>query len=245
MNDGRFSRRTFIRGSTSVGVGLAVASHLHGETTSQKDKPIRWGLIGCGHRAHAAHLAAMQSFPDDMEILGLCDISDDRLASAMKKVKSADSVERYTDYHKLLANPQLNAVMIATPNLLHSEMAIAALEAGKHVMCEKPMAASIEQCRAMNDAAEKHPDQAVLYTMQLRYSPMYEVMRKQIEAGRIGQPKNITFLESRGDWNDSPGIWKYTDPKTGKAMNWRFSHTASGGTLSEKVCHYFDIINWM
>jgi predicted dehydrogenase len=66
-----------------------------------------------------------------------------------------------------------------------------------------------------------------------------------IESGAIGKPKYLWFGEFRGDWNRSPDVWQYDDPKLGRSINWRLSHAASGGTLSEKVCHYFDIINWL
>ena len=171
----------------------------------------------------------------------MCDVMENHLAAGAKR--AGGSVQSYSDYQKLLANPDINAVLIATPNLLHRDVVLAALEAGKHVMCEKPMAVSIEQCREMKAAGEKHPDQVVLYTMQLRYSPRYVELRKAIEAGKIGKPKYMLFAECRGDWNRGD-VWKYDDPRLGK-VNWRFSHAASGGTLNEKVCHYFDILHWM
>jgi predicted dehydrogenase len=95
----------------------------------------------------------------------------------------------------------------------------------------------------MTQAATARPELVVLYTMQLRYSPRFQVMRQAIEQGKIGKPKHLLFAEFRGDWNRGD-VWQYDDPKRGK-INWRFSHAASGGTLNEKVCHYFDILHWM
>src|SRR5687768_16371474 len=123
-------------------------------------------------------------------------------------------------------------------------MVLAALQAGKHVLCEKPMAVSIDECRAMKSAGEASKN-VVMYGLQLRYAGRWEQMRKLIEVGAIGKPKYVFFAEFRGDWNRSPDVWQYDDPKLGKSINWRLSHAASGGTLSEKVCHYFDIINWL
>ena len=88
-----------------------------------------------------------------MRILGVCDVMENHLAAAAKKAPGATT---YTDYHKLLANPDINAVLIATPNCVHKEVVLAALEAGKHVMCEKPMAASWDECKAMKAAADAH-----------------------------------------------------------------------------------------
>jgi predicted dehydrogenase len=187
------------------------------------------------------HITALNSFPDEIKILGVCDVMENHLAAGAKKAGAG--VQSYTDFQKLLANPDINAVLIATPNCVHKEVVVAALQAGKHVMCEKPMAASIDECNAMKAAAESKPDQVVLYTMQLHYSPRFMTLRKQIDDGKIGKVREMLLVESRGDWNLGD-VWQYDDPKQGK-VNWRFSHAASGGTLSEKVCHYFDILHWM
>ena len=232
------TRRCFMQTVAGAAAGFYVAA-AKGQATSQRT--LRWGVIGTGHRAGVAHIPAIRSFPDDMQIVALCDVMENHLAAGVKRAGS--SVQTFIDYQKLLASPDINAVMIATPNMWHKEMVIAALEAGKHVMCEKPMAVSIDECKAMKSAAEKHPDQVVLYSMQLRYSPRWMEFRKAIDSGKIGKPKQMLFVESRGDWNRGD-VWQYVDPKLGK-VNWRFSHAASGGTLNEKVCHYFDILHWM
>ena len=236
------TRRGFLQSSCAAAAALAMPACVFAQAASQpSDKTLRWGVIGTGHRG-SIHVSAIKSFPDDMQILGVCDVMENHLAAGAKKAGAG--VSTFNDYQKLLANSDINAVLIATPNCLHHEMVLAALQAGKHVMCEKPMAISIEQCKAMKSAAEAKPDLTVLYTMQLRYSPRFQVMRQQIEAGKIGKPKHMLFAEYRGDWNRGD-VWQYDDPKLGKKVNWRFSHAASGGTLNEKVCHYFDILHWM
>ncbi len=231
------SRRGFLRGAVTIGAATALApGYLFAEETKH---PIRWGVIGTGHRG-LIHINAIKSF-SNCQILGVCDVMENHLAAGAKR--AGEGVQTCTDYQKLLTNSDIDAVLIATPNLLHKEIVLAALDAGKHVMCEKPMAVSIEQCREMKAAAEKRPEQIVLYTMQLRYSPRFMELRKAIEAGKIGKSKYMLFAEFRGDWNRGD-VWQYDDPKLGK-VNWRFSHAASGGTLNEKVCHYFDILHWM
>ncbi len=237
------TRRSFLRSVSGATAALAIPISVFAEsqsTTRSSDKPLRWGVIGTGHRG-SIHIGAIKNSPDDSELLAVCDVMENHLADGAKR--AGPSVQTYTDYQKLLANADINAVLIATPNLLHKEIVLDALEAGKHVMCEKPMAISIDECKAMTSAAEKRPDQVVLYTMQLRYSPRYQELRKHIDAGKIGKPKHILMAEFRGDWNRGD-VWQYDDPKQGK-VNWRFSHAASGGTLNEKVCHYFDILHWM
>lgn len=236
------SRREILRTSVLSGVALSLGARwARGQTTQSTEKTLRWGVIGCGHRASVAHIPAIKSFSDQMQIIGVCDVMEKHLAQGAQK--AGGNVQTYTDYQKLLANSDINAVLIATPNMWHKEMLLAALQAGKHVMCEKPMAVNFDECKAIRSAAESSK-QITLITMQLRYAGVWETMRKQIESGAIGKPKHLLFAEFRGDWNRGD-VWKFKDPKRGKEVNWRFSHAASGGTLNEKVCHYFDILNWM
>ena len=238
MIDSTTTRRRFLQ--QSVITGAAAMSWRYAKAHATDARTLRWGIIGTGHRAKVAHIPAIKSFTDEMQIVAVCDVREKHLAEGAKR---AGDVETFTDYQKLLARQDINAVVIATPNLLHKEMVIAALDAGKHVMCEKPMAVSVDECKAMKEAAAKHPEQVVLYTMQMRYSPRWAELRKVIDSGRIGKAKQLIFIESRGDWNRGD-VWQYDDPKQGK-VNWRFSHAATGGTLNEKVCHYFDMLHWM
>jgi predicted dehydrogenase len=245
MNNRATSRRGFLRRSVMAGASIAacgLAARGADANTSAKPQaaPLRWGVIGTGHRG-SIHLNAIKSFENQCAILGVCDVMENHLAAGAKRAGAG--VATYSDYQKLLPDKNINAVLIATPNCVHSEVVLAALQAGKHVMCEKPMAVSVEECKAMKEAAAQRPDQVVLYTMQLHYSPRFAVMRKCIDEGKIGKPKHMLFAEYRGDWNRGD-VWQYDDPKQGK-VNWRFSQAASGGTLNEKVCHYFDILHWM
>src|SRR4051812_45421354 len=86
----------------------------------------------------------------------------------------------------------------------------------------------------------------VMSGMQYRHNPRQAQIHELIAAGRIGKPRYIVQNCSRGDWNLKPDVWQYPDPKLagGEPRNWRFSHAASGGTLNEFSCHYFDLIHW-
>lgn len=249
MSQPTISRRDLLRASAvgAAGVGLGLRG---GETFAQApglvrpgdqppQKTIRWGIIGTGARS-APHIAAIKTFPH-MEIAAACDVDAGRLQQKVARI--GGKIETYSDYQKLLANPNLDAVLICTPNFLHKPMLLDALQAGKHVLCEKPMATTLEDGRAMQRAGDAS-NRVVHYAMQLRYAHRYQELRRMIEAGKIGAPKYLLLAEFRGDWNNRD-VWQYTDPKSGRTMNWRYSQVASGGTLNEKCCHYFDILNWM
>jgi predicted dehydrogenase len=235
------SRRLFLKSASLAAASIAIpASGVFAQST-QPSTPLGIGIIGTGHRGRVAHIPAIQS-SKEMQLLAACDVMEGNLRQAISKLDG--KVQLYPDYQKLLSNPDIDAVVIATPNCLHKEMVLAALGANKHVMCEKPMAVTYDECEAMKSAADAKPDRVVLYTMQLRYALRWNALRDAIEQGKIGKPRYALFSEHRGDWNRAPDVWTYDDPKLGK-VNWRFSHAASGGTLSEKVCHYFDVLHWM
>ena len=240
-----------------------------GVGSGDKSATLRWGLIGTGNRGTWTHVRVLKSAPGS-QLVALCDIDEQRLkgaenlahqeeatrngdakgdaakADTSKPQPVAAKLATYTDYQKLLANPDINAVVIATPNLMHREMFLAALQAGKHVLCEKPFGASPADAAAMKKAADTAKT-VVMFGMQYRNNPRQQKLHELVASGQIGTPRYIVQNVSRGDWNRSPGIWQYADPKVngGKPGNWRFSHAATGGTLNEFDCHYFDLIHWM
>ena len=201
---------------------------------------LRWGVIGTGTRGAFTHIPTLKQAPDS-QLIALCDVSAERLQAAATKV--GHPVETYSQYEKLLANPDINAVVIATPNLLHREILAAALQAGKHVLCEKPAGAGPADATEMErDAAGSKT--VVMFGMQYRNNAKSRKIMEIVSGGQIGKPHYMVQNCSRGDWNLSPNVWRYVDPKIGKdPVNWRFSHAASGGTLNEFSCHYLDLLH--
>lgn len=235
----KFSRRDFVK-KTAVGVGVVYGSQFAAKVFSAEKGPLlRWGLVGTGQRCRH-HIDAIRILPN-MDVVATCDVNERRLKKGVERV--GQSVRTYSDYRDLLSDPEVDAVLVCTPNLFHKDMVIDALKADKYVMSEKPMAVNIQECREMK-AAEEASKQFVLYTLQLRYSYRFGDLKRVIDSGKIGKPQYIFLPEYRGNWFTTDP-WMYTDPKTGKKINWRYSHAASGGTLSEKMCHYIDIVNWM
>jgi predicted dehydrogenase len=240
VTDQTLSRRSFLIASAA---GAAIAMHGLSSHAAESATQLRWGIIGTGTRGGWTHVPVLKEAPG-CEIAALCDVSDERLQTAVKRADR--EVETYADYQKLLANPNINCVVIATPNLLHREMLQAALQAGKHVLCEKPAGASPADAAEIERMAAAAKT-VVMFGMQYRHNFKQKVVMDQITAGKIGKPKYIVQTVSRGDWNRSPLVWQYADPKLngGKPQNWRMSQTASGGTLNEFSCHYLDLIHWM
>lgn len=193
-------------------------------------KKIRIGVIGCGAIAEHAHLAEYAALKD-VEIAALADIHTGRLEEMSRKF----GVERtYTDYRELLAQKDLDAVSICTPNYLHAEMAIAAAEAGKHVLTEKPMAVTLDEARAMIAAAEKnHVTLMVGFTH--RFYNYIRKAKEMLEGGFIGKPVMIK------------GRFAHEGPYTSWSAksDWFFDKTkAGGGALLDMGIHGIDLFRY-
>ena len=111
---------------------------------------LRVGLIGCGSIALSAHIPALSRLTSVARLVGICDVRVDVAEQTARGL----GVEHWTaDFHELLADSTLDAVIITTPEFLHAEQMIAAAKAGKHVLCEKPIAATLAEADAMIAAA--------------------------------------------------------------------------------------------
>lgn len=102
---------------------------------------IKVGIIGCGGIANAKHLPALSHQKNRVDIVAFCDLIPERAKKAAEKY-GTENADVYTDYRELLKDESIEVVHVLTPNISHCELTVAALEAGKHVMCEKPMAAT-------------------------------------------------------------------------------------------------------
>src|SRR5688500_14116433 len=163
--------------------GVIPAVHVQGADSPASGAPaLRWGIIGTGTRGNQTHVPAIHA-AEQCELLALCDVAEDRLGAAANR--AGKKVATYADYQKLLANPDVNAVVIATPNLLHREMLLAALQAGKHVLCEKPAGVSLADVAEIERAAGAAKT-VVMFGMQYRHNARQQKVRELIDAGRIG-----------------------------------------------------------
>ncbi|MGM1048843.1 MAG: Gfo/Idh/MocA family protein [Bacillota bacterium] len=115
---------------------------------------LKIGIIGCGGIAHAKHLPALAKLADLVEITAFCDIIKERADTASKQY-GAVGAKTYTDYKQLIQDEAIDAVHVLTPNISHSTITVDSLEAGKHVMCEKPMAIDSQEARNMLDTAKR------------------------------------------------------------------------------------------
>ncbi|MBV6502079.1 MAG: 1,5-anhydro-D-fructose reductase [Fimbriimonadales bacterium] len=146
-------------------------------------KKLGIGIIGAGGIAQGCHMPGYASMPDLCEIVAVADTNEAAAKAAAEKFGVPNV---FSDYRELLALPDVDAVSVATPNRLHRQPTIDALLAGKHVLCEKPMAMNAQECREMI-AAEKQSGKLLQIALQWRFSAIARFMRKFIDGGNMGK----------------------------------------------------------
>jgi predicted dehydrogenase len=167
---------------------------------TKKKKTVRIGFIGCGNIANQKHLPGMKQQVEKggVELVAFCDLIKEKAEKACNEY-GAKGAKVYTDYHELLADPTIDAVHVLTPNVAHCEITCAALEAGKHVLCEKPMAATTADAKRMIEARDKSGKMLTI-GYQYRHFAVNKVAKKVIDEGWIGDPyyAEATYLRRRG-----------------------------------------------
>jgi predicted dehydrogenase len=227
------NRREFL---TGVGASTLAAGNLVAQPKS--DKPLRIAIIGTGHRAWA-HLAILKAMPN-YQVAALADPTPENLDQA---ATLAPGAKTYRDYKTLLAEQKdIDAVVVITPSFLHADPTVAAFERGLPVLCEKPMATSVEDANRMI-AASRKAGKPLYIGFQKRLVPVTKKMKDLIAEGAIGKVEMVSGNLFRGDWN--PKSWKYTNPKTGVATNWRYLTHTEGSALLEDGVHEIDSLHWM
>ena len=183
------------------------------------------GIIGCGTIAHSAHIPAYMANPK-AEIKYFCDIIPERAEEAVKKYGCGIAV---TDYKEVLADPEITAVSVCTPNLMHSVIAIDALEAGKHVLCEKPAARIYEEALAMQEA-QKRTGKILNIGVVNRFNTNVNKLKEMIDNGDFGEVYYV-YVSFRCQ-RSIPGLG---GAFTTKAI-------AGGGVLIDWGVHFLDIV---
>lgn len=193
---------------------------------------IRVGIIGCGKIAQVRHIPEYAANPA-VEVYGFYDINQARTEELAKKYGG----KAFSSYEELLADPTIEAVSVCAANHAHAEISIAALKAGKHVLCEKPMAISLEECEAMV-AAAKESGKYLMIGQNQRLAKAHSKAKELIEQGAIG--KVLTFRTIFG--HGGPETWS-VDP--GKNV-WFFDKTkAAMGAMADLGIHKTDMIQYV
>ena len=149
---------------------------------------VRIGIIGCGGIANGKHMPSLAKLPD-VEMVAFCDVIEEKAVLAAKQYGSKDAkvyAGKEDSYKELLEDKTIDVVHVLTHNTLHSPMTCDALEAGKHVMCEKPMAVSAAEAQKMVDAARKTGKKLTI-GYQGRHRPDSQFLKAEADAGNLGE----------------------------------------------------------
>ncbi|MFN5335440.1 MAG: Gfo/Idh/MocA family protein [Bacteroidota bacterium] len=191
----------------------------------QKQSSLRFAIVGCGKIAqrHAEHIN------EKAALVAVCDLDKVKADALATKYKTA----AYYSVDDLFINSDFDVAVICTPNGLHAEQSIYALQKGVHVICEKPMAIKTEDCQRMMDAAQKS-NRELFIVKQNRYNPPVVQLKKAIDEGRLGQ---IFSVQLNCFWHRDADYYK--------GESWRGTKTLDGGILYTQFSHFIDLMLWL
>jgi len=191
-------------------------------------RTVKIGIIGCGGIANGKHMPALKGL-DNVELVAFCDIIEERAVKAAKEFGTPDA-KVYTDYKELLKDNTIEIVHVCTPNRSHSFISIDAMESGKHVMCEKPMAKTYAEGVAMVEAA-KRTGKKLSIGYQYRQNPDVLYIKAECDKGTLG---DIYFAKAHA-------IRRRAVPTWGVFLN---EEEQGGGPLIDIGTHALDITLW-
>jgi len=192
-------------------------------------KLIKVGIIGCGGIANGKHMPSLAKVAD-CEMVAFCDIVPERAEAAKEKFGTPDA-KTYTDYKELLKDSEIDVVHVCTPNRSHSFITVDALEAGKHVMCEKPMAINSAEAKKMLDAA-KRTGKKLTIGYQTRFRDDSQFLKKEVEDGTFGDIYYARAISLR----------RRAVPTWGVFLN---EYEQGGGPLIDIGTHALDLTLWL
>jgi len=245
------NRRQFLTRSTVAAAGVWLADRSFGNISP--NEKLNLGIIGTANRAgDDLHYVSTEN------IVALCDVDAAYLADARKRFPKAVA---YRDFRKMLERNDLDAIVIGTPDHTHAVAAVAALQSGRHVYCEKPLAHTVSEARRMAEVAKKHNLITQMGT-QIHATDNYHEVVDVIRRGVIGPvrevhvwvgavytadglPTDKTPVPDGLDWD----LW--LGPAQSRAYSpdyvpkqWRRWWAFGGGTLADMGCHYIDLAHW-
>jgi predicted dehydrogenase len=250
----RGNRRDFLLRSTAAGIGVATAASWQ-RVRGANDR-IRLGVIGPGSRGRQV-LRFFQENPT-IEVAALCDIYDEHLRQAREQ--TGGSAKEFVDYRKLLEEPNLDAILIATPDHWHRDIAVDACNSGRDVYIEKPLTFAIHEGQDIVRAARLN-DRVVQVGMQQRSGEHYiEAKSRFLDAGKLGKitiartwwhgnsyhlrRAPFTAKPEGLDWKRFLGSRPWRDWDVQQYWNWRAYLDFGGGQVTDLFTHWIDVVQW-
>ena len=247
------SRREFLGLSTAAGLGITLGLHsCKGKYKPARVNPndkINVGLVGCGQRGIDQIWAGMKHL-DEYQMVAICDVIEERLNKTRRLMPN--EVKKYRDYRQLIANDEVDMVIVAVPLKWHFQISKAAILANKHVVCEKSMTYSIREAIELESLAGDH-NKSFRVSFEKHNNPAYIVAKELVDKNITGEIIHIDCSWYRRDsWRkDIEKPHQIIEFPTGEKMsrdsllNWRMSMDKGGGLMGELICHQLDAVEWI
>ncbi len=200
--EGSAPRRSFLKG-TAVALWMGTFGRLSAARAAGANDRIRFGVVGCGGMGTGhVHSLVGRGEKDNVQVVAVCDVYRRRITRAKE---AAPGAEGYADYRRLLERKDIDAVLIATPDHWHGKISIEALEAGKHVYCEKPMTHTVEQALHVRDTVRR-TGKVFQVGPQATAQDKYWQARQAVREGRIGK---VTWAQ--GSYNRNARVCLFNE----------------------------------
>jgi len=198
---------------------------------------LKIGIIGCGSIV-PKHLRAVVENSDKMELVALCDTVPEKMDIALEEYIKAgganqDSIKKYNDYRRLLEDPEIHIVTVATISGIRPKIALDALDAGKHVILEKPMALSTREADEIIKKSEEEKLK-VAVCHQLRFMPHIMKLKEEIDSGAFGK---LVHASASMRWNRNEAYYS--------SSPWRGTWVYDGGAFMNQAIHVIDLMLWL
>jgi len=247
MSPRRVSRREFMNAGLIAGEAAALTL-LSGQRILANNRPLiidkhvpgtpyKLGILGCGNRSKA-HITALNAIPE-IEVAALCDIVPHKMDQRAKLIRQGPEPRKYVDMEEMARQEDLDAIAVVLPNQLHKLGAITAMQAGKHVFCEKPLALTVADCNAMIAVSER-TRRALQVGTQRRHSRGQKAAVERIRKASVGNILSSDINSYRGDWR-VPAEDEYPPG----VEYWRLNQDKCGGVVYEMGAHIIDVNNWI
>ena len=226
----------------ALGGGALLLSKSRTAFGFQANSQVALGIIGTGGRGR--YVGTLFANDPRVRVAALCDIYHDQIDRAKTEIPGVDRTPAFKNYQDLLARTDLDAVLIATPVFLHPEHFEAAIEARKHIYCEKPAGADVAGVKRLVRAAKRADTSKVIqFGFQQRFSPEYLAARDILRSGQLGE-----LLLMRSDWMlGGAALRAFQSPypaEEQRIRHWGAFRETSGDFIVEQDCHGLDILNW-
>lgn len=211
MDHGSVSRRSFIKSSAAAAVAIAASPAVLATRAAapSENSRLRLGFIGLGERCqtHLDSAIQLQNDPGTVEIAAVCDVFNRRRTEAMKKISDGTKAapKEVADFRDIINDPSIDAVCIATPDHWHAKQTLDALQAGKHVYCEKPMTHTLDEAFNVLNAWKKS-GLVMQVGVQSTELPVWQDAHRRICEGQLGK---VLQYQTEFFRNSSMGQWRY------------------------------------